>query len=48
MTATRHRRKAKTNVLALELLRDLGGSYRSAWLVKQRLMETMRLREESR
>lgn len=40
--------KAKTNVSALELMRDLGVSYRSAWLVKHKLMETMRLREESR
>jgi transposase-like protein len=40
--------KAKTNVSALELMRDLGVSYRSAWLVKQKLMETMRLREEPR
>jgi transposase-like protein len=34
--------KAKTNVSALELMRDLGLSYRSAWLVKHKL-ETMRL-----
>jgi hypothetical protein len=40
--------KAKTNVSALELMRDLDVSYRSAWLVKHKLMETMRLREESR
>ena len=40
--------KAKTNVSALELMRDLGVSYRSAWLFKHKLMETMRLREESR
>jgi hypothetical protein len=40
--------KAKTNVSALELMRDLGVSYRSAWLVKHKLMEVMRLREESR
>jgi transposase-like protein len=40
--------KAKTNISALELMRDLGLSYRSAWLVKHKLMETMRQREESR
>lgn len=37
--------KAKTSISALELSRDLGVSYRSAWLVKHKLMETMRLRE---
>jgi ISXO2-like transposase domain/Transposase zinc-ribbon domain len=31
--------KAKTNVSALELMRDLGVSYRSAWLIKHKLME---------
>jgi hypothetical protein len=40
--------KAKTNVSALELMRDLGLSYRSAWLIKHKLMETMRLREAPR
>jgi len=40
--------KAKTNVATLELMRDLGVSYNSAWLVKHKLMETMRLREHTR
>lgn len=40
--------KAKTNVSALELCRDLGVGYRCAWLVKHKLMETMRLREAGR
>lgn len=40
--------KAKTNLSTLELMRDLAVSYRSAWLIKHKLMETMRLREESR
>jgi hypothetical protein len=40
--------KAKTNVSALELSRDLGVRYRSAWMVKHKLMETMRLREADR
>lgn len=40
--------KAKTNVSALELKRDLGLCYRSAWLVKHKLMQVMLLREEGR
>lgn len=40
--------KAKTNVATLELMRDLGVSYNSAWLIKHKLMETMRLREQPR
>ena len=40
--------KAKTNVSALELSRDLALSYRTALLMKHKLMETMRLREEPR
>ena len=40
--------KAKTSISALELSRDLDVSYRTAWLVKHKLMETMRLREAPR
>ncbi len=40
--------KAKTNVSALELKRDLDLSYRSAWLVKHKLMQVMLLREQDR
>jgi hypothetical protein len=40
--------KAKTNLSALELSRDLDISYRSAWLLKHKAMETMRLREQPR
>ena len=40
--------KSKTNIAALELSRDLGVSYRSAWLLKHKVMEVMRLREQSR
>jgi ribosomal protein L37AE/L43A len=40
--------QAKNNVSALELRRQLGVSYRTAWLLKHKLMEVMFLREESR
>jgi transposase-like protein len=40
--------KAKTNVSTLELSRDLALSYRSALLMKHKIMETMRLREQPR
>jgi transposase-like protein len=40
--------KAKTSISALELSRDLDVSYRSAWLMKHKLMETMRQRESGR
>lgn len=40
--------QAKNNVSALELKRHLGVSYPTAWLVKHKLMEGMRLREEDR
>lgn len=40
--------QAKNNVSALELMRQLGVSYRSAWLVKHKIMEAMRLREDRR
>lgn len=40
--------QAKNNVSALELKRHLGVSYPSAWLIKHKLMEVMRLREEDR
>lgn len=40
--------QSKNNVSALELMRQLGVSYRSAWLMKHKIMEGMRLREQSR
>jgi len=40
--------QAKNNVSALELMRQLGVSYRSAWLQKHKIMEAMRRREERR
>ena len=40
--------QAKNNVSALELKRHLGVSYRSAWLIKHKIMEAMRLREDGR
>ncbi len=40
--------QSKNNVSALELKRQLGVCYRSAWLIKHKIMEAMRLREEPR
>ena len=40
--------QSKNNVSALELMRQLGVSYRSAWLIKHKIMEAMRVREERR
>ena len=40
--------QAKNNVAALELRRQLGVSYPTAWLMKHKIMEAMRLREEDR
>jgi hypothetical protein len=40
--------QAKNNVSALELKRYLGACYKTAWLVKHKLMEVMRLRENER
>jgi transposase-like protein len=40
--------QAKNNVSALELKRHLGVSYPTAWLVKHKLLEVMRQREDSR
>jgi hypothetical protein len=40
--------QSKNNVSALELMRQLGVSYRSAWLMKHKIMEAMRLREDRR
>lgn len=40
--------QSKNNVSALELKRQLGVSYRSAWLIKHKIMEAMRLREARR
>lgn len=40
--------QSKNNVAALELRRQLGVSYPTAWLIKHKLMEVMRLREDTR
>ena len=40
--------QAKNNVAALELMRHLDVTYPTAWLLKHKIMEVMRLREESR
>lgn len=40
--------QAKNNVAALELTRHLGGCYKSAWLIKHKRMEVMRVREQPR
>ena len=40
--------QSKNNVSALELMRQLGVCYRSAWLIKHKLMEAMRRREAPR
>ena len=40
--------QAKNNVAALELKRHLGVCYKTAWLVKHKLMEVMRAREDTR
>jgi len=40
--------QAKNNVAALELMRHLGVCYRTAWLIKHKLLEVMRQREEHR
>lgn len=40
--------QAKNNVAALELRRQLGVSYPTAWLMKHKIMEAMRLREQDR
>ena len=40
--------QSKNNVSALELMRQLGVCYKSAWLLKHKLMEVMRVREEPR
>jgi ribosomal protein L37AE/L43A len=40
--------QAKNNVAALELRRQLGVCYKTAWLVKHKLLEVMRLREQAR
>ena len=37
--------QAKNNVSALELMRQLGVSYRTAWLMKHKIMKAMRVRK---
>ena len=39
--------QSKNNVAALELKRHLGVCYKTAWLVKHKLMEVMRVREDT-
>ena len=40
--------QSKNAVAGLELMRQLGGSYKTAWLVKHKLMQTMLVRETPR
>lgn len=40
--------QAKTNMSMLELSRHLGVSYPTAWLMKHKIMEVMRVREDTR
>lgn len=40
--------QSKNNVAALELMRHLGVCYKTAWLIKHKLMEVMRVRESDR
>jgi hypothetical protein len=40
--------QSKNNVSALELKRHLGVCYKTVWLLKHKLMEVMRVREDSR
>ena len=40
--------QSKNSVSSLELMRQLGVSYRTAWLIKHKIMEAMRLREDRR
>lgn len=40
--------QSKNNVAALELMRYLGVCYKTAWLIKHKLMEVMRVREQDR
>jgi hypothetical protein len=40
--------QAKNNVAALELKRHLGVRYKAAWLMKQKLLQVMYLREDTR
>ena len=40
--------QAKNDVSALELRRQLGVSYRSAWLIKHKIMQVMAMREDDR
>ena len=40
--------QSKNNVAALELMRRLGVCYKTAWLMKHKLMEVMRVREDGR
>ncbi len=40
--------QSKNNVAALEVMRHLGVCYKTAWLIKHKLMEVMRMREDDR
>jgi hypothetical protein len=40
--------QSKNDVAALELKRHLGVCYKTAWLMKHKLIEVMRVREDAR
>ncbi len=40
--------QSKTGMPAMALARHLGVSYNTAWLLKQKLMQTMRERDDSK
>jgi len=42
------RAQSKNNIAALELKRRLGVCYKTAWLMKHKLIEVMRVREDAR
>jgi hypothetical protein len=40
--------QVRNNVAALELMRHVGVCYKTAWLIKHKLMDVMRFREDGR
>jgi hypothetical protein len=42
------RAQSKNNIAALELKRRLGVCYKTAWRMKHKLIEVMRVREDAR